>query len=297
MKFEIFFVRHGVSCANQSKKLRGIPGVHTFYPDPELTKKGKEIAVKLSTKLQENINSKWKEKEWTIGSSPMIRAQQTAYLMLAKDSGKKITVMPHVNETGITADNNAINKEKQKIIMNMTTPGILSNLGADERDKQTLFNRSNFMKFKQWISKGGLQYFGKNKDNVYRSVIFTHGHYLKLIFKKYIKNIEFKNNDAIFFKLDTEKTGPDHITNIETNFINDYNDMEAFECPDECRKYTGCTKTRKTIINKNKNKNKNKTKNIKTRKILRTYGNTSNNDLESLLSSTFLIGLPFTRII
>jgi len=294
MKFEIIFVRHGVSCANQTKKLRGY-GLHTLYSDPELTKKGKEISIKLSTKLMENIDFKWKEKEWTIGSSPMIRAQQTAYLMLAKDNGKKITIMPHINETGITIDNNAMNKEKQKIIMNISTPGILSSLGADERDKQTLYNKSNFMKFKQWISKDGLQYFGKNKDNVYRSVIFTHNDYLKNVFKKYVKNIKFKNNNAVFFKLDTEKTGPDDITNIELNSINDINDKLLFECPDECRKYTGCSKTRKNIVNKNITKNI--TKNVKTRKILRAYGNTSNNDLESLLSSVFLIGLPFTRII
>jgi hypothetical protein len=139
---------------------------------------------------------------YMIGASWLIRAQQTAYYMLAKNSGKKINIFPHIAEIGEEASNIALSKNKQMKIYTKKNPGIIKlfNPSGDWRDDQTILNRDKKVYFFDWINKNihKLQE-AKGSDNTYRLVIFTHGVWLYQTFNfKNPKILEWPANNHIF---------------------------------------------------------------------------------------------------
>lgn len=136
IKFDVIFVRHGVSCANmwKSKKSRR----YTLYRDPELTQGGIKRSLELGVdkdnanesikssnnnangrfkNLGDAIQKYWGEnKNYIICSSPLIRAFQTAYYMMGLNNEKnneksKIHIIPAVSELSsyiTTPDNNPL---------------------------------------------------------------------------------------------------------------------------------------------------------------------------------------------
>lgn len=247
MKFEIIFVRHGQSCANQRK--HAIPASHIFYPDPELTEFGKKRSIDLGGKLLEEIEKKWKGKEWTVGASSMIRAQQTAFYMLKKP----FIVMPFISETGKTYDNIPISdKAVQVKKMESFSPGISSFILENESTLQTNSNKADFQEFKNWAKGPGITYFGHTPvelggDGIYRAVLFTHSSYLKHIFPQFppMRNKSIRNNEAIFFRWDSDKTyqrgsNNKNITDAE-HFTFGLGDSDVlYTCPDNCQRWTPC---------------------------------------------------------
>jgi len=235
MILDIVFVRHGLSCANTLAKAKY--GMHLLYPDPELAQKGVEMSKLLSSTLIKNIKSRWNNEPYSIGSSQMIRAQETAYYMISSALGKPINVMPHIGESGFSSDNYSLSIEKQHEILKKRDPEIIESLkkGKDGREIQTLWQKANISKFLEW-AENNPSYFELGSDGHYRAVIFTHSHFLSHSFK--MPKV-LGNNDAIHSVIDTTKGD----SNLRFEYWVLYRGTSDFLCPDKCR-VSVCTKNR-----------------------------------------------------
>jgi len=196
----------------------------------------------LSTQLQEHIAERWAEKPYTIGASRMIRAQETAFYMLAHTTKKPINVFPHIAEHGITLDNWSELPTEQYATMHNRNPDVCKALtrGTDYREPQSFRTKSNWELFMQW-AVANPDAFAKGADNKYRAVIFSHGHFLQSVFDL---PHSMHNNDALNTVINTtidymspryEYWPLNRSTSIGT-------------CPDKCRS-SACTVKR---INKKK---------------------------------------------
>lgn len=200
MRFEIIFVRHGESCANIWQE-RTIVG-QLKYSDPELTKRGVSRSNAKYSMLKKVIDQYFPS--YSIGASPMIRAQQTAYHMLAKHVNKPINIIPHLSEEGLTLNNIPLSKKKQESLLETLDPNMIDTLkdGKDGRTSQNLLNKASYSTFLKWAKKNE-DFFEKGEDGVYRAVIFTHGKLLRNIFplKKAVPPVKsqtkYDNNDFI----------------------------------------------------------------------------------------------------
>lgn len=200
MRFEIIFVRHGESCANiwQERTLVG----QLKYSDPELTKRGVSRSTAKYPMLKTVIDKYFPS--YSIASSPMIRAQQTAFHMLAKHVNKPINIIPHLSEEGLTLNNIPLSKKKQESLFETIEPEIVDSLkdGKDARRSQNLLNKASYSAFLKWAKKNQ-DYFEKGDDDIYRAVIFTHGKLLRNTFplKKAVppetSRKTYDNNDFI----------------------------------------------------------------------------------------------------
>ena len=89
MIVEIFFVRHGESCANAWQK-EFLQGTQWTYQDPELTARGIQRSIDYSKPLLYLIDKFWMDKKkkkiypYSIGASALMRTQLTAYWQLAR---------------------------------------------------------------------------------------------------------------------------------------------------------------------------------------------------------------------
>ena len=212
--FEIIFVRHGESCANALQKgpsivskIRGLV-THKQYLDPELTTKGKTLSIKKYEKLREAFTTEpFQKGQYTIGSSPLLRAQETAYYMLAKHVKKPVNIMPYLGETGqitlgtIGDDNRDMPKEEQDIYLRETTKGedYPFQRGKDMRAAP------NFAKFWKWATSEGIRdgWFFQGPDKIYRAIIFSHSNTLKEEFP--MTKGRCKNLESIARKLEGDK--------------------------------------------------------------------------------------------
>lgn len=226
MILDIVFVRHALSCTNVwANKLYG---THLFYKDPELTLAGISTSKELSPLFIKKITDLWGEKPYSIGSSSMIRAQQTAYHMLASILEKPINIMAHICETGLSLDNQAYPVDKQRIILETKSPGVgkLLSAGLDGRENHTIWDKSDFGKFLTWAVLNP-EYFALGSDGRYRAVIFTHSHFLMKAFN--MDNL-INNNNAIHTVIDTNNTAT---LDYNTWFMNHVNLSEI--CPNDCQ--------------------------------------------------------------
>ena len=231
---EVFFVRHGLSCANVLGKKKF--GHQYFYSDPELSEEGIKISKSLSDKLVEHIYERWPKRAhtYTICSSQMMRAQETAFYMLASRSGdiKSINVVPHLGEIGISKDTYSMPIENQYEILANRNPAIVRQLlnGKDAREEQDILNKSHMGKFLKW-AKENLGFFHLGEDGVYRTVIFTHGFLLKRVFQL---DDHMNNNDAIYTKINLDDAD---LTRMRKDMI--YYRLNKSTslglCPDKCR--------------------------------------------------------------
>jgi hypothetical protein len=232
MLLDVVFVRHGLSCANVLAK--NPFGGHFLYPDPELTKQGILMSKSLSATLIKNAYSIWGDEPFSVCASQMIRAQQTAFYMIASSIGASINVLPHIAEKGITPDNYALPVAEQIHIMTDKDPSVVDLLlkGKDGRKKQGMFDKSDFKMFLEWAAVNP-SYFSKGSDGVYRAVIFSHGHFLKETFGL---GFPMKNNEAVHVKINTDKTN-----SIRRGFeywpVN--KSFGLPDCPNEC-KFSQC---------------------------------------------------------
>jgi hypothetical protein len=225
MILDIVFVRHALSCANVwANKLYG---AQMFYRDPELTLAGISTSKDLSSLLIKKITDLWGEMPYSVGSSSMIRAQQTAYHMLASTLEKPINVMAHICETGVSLDNHAYDIDKQREILEMKSPGIgkLLDAGLDGRMSHNIWNKSDFGKFLTWASLNP-EYFELGSDGHYRAVIFTHSHFL---LKAFNMDKILNNNNAVHTVIDTDNKG---VINYHIWNMNNVNLSEV--CPNDC---------------------------------------------------------------
>lgn len=191
--FEFIFVRHGESCANAIQRLGGIQGLkHKYYTDPELTQKGVQSSEVKSPFLMKAL-FKRVPRDFTIGSSPLLRAQETAYFMLGKQTEKPIHVFPHLGEVmltpfqlfgkrrllpGVSRDNMPFSPEDQSAYLNQYKhPPFLK--GKDLRE--TPYN-PNLQKFLEWATSHPEEF--PEENGVRRVVLFTHSNLLLTTFPR-----------------------------------------------------------------------------------------------------------------
>jgi broad specificity phosphatase PhoE len=237
MLLDLVFVRHGISCANAlSHKSYG---AHLLYPDPELTKEGVSVSKGLSAVLIKYLGLRWGREPYSVGASRMIRAQETAYHMIASTFGLPINIIAHVGESGLSRDNFSLTTEEQVKLLFERSPAMVDLLlkGRDGREPQNIWDKSNFDKFLKWAALHP-EFFSLGSDGRYRAVIFTHSHFLKHAFNM---PHMLANNDAIHTIIDTDKVGTGSFRlRYETWTINREN--PTYMCPDGC-KITACPTT------------------------------------------------------
>lgn len=204
--FEILFIRHGESCANALHKSKSYlqKASHASYNDPELTSRGileseqrGDLFLKPVLSGSQGFYPQIETTEegkplhramFTLGSSPLLRAQETAYLMVGKPWKKKIFLMPHIGETGklgsFTRDNNPDPFGYQTAYM-QTRHGEPGQPGQTllylDTSKVEAAVEPNFPLFQEWI-KTHPNYFTKGLDGVYRAVIVSHSNSLRKAF-------------------------------------------------------------------------------------------------------------------
>ena len=203
MILDLIIVRHGISCANVWRKKRF--GFHMLYPDPELTNEGVGQTKAVAGLLQSNITARWGSEPYTLASSQLIRATETAFYMLAESTNKPINIFPYIGEKGITYDNYALEKHEQYKIMSKRNPETVHALskGRDLRDSQNMYTKSNWDKFIVWATENPEQ-FEHGSDGHYRAVIFTHSKLIKSVFP--LPGDEYMaNNDGLHTIINTEK--------------------------------------------------------------------------------------------
>lgn len=241
-KYEIIFVRHAESCANAwGKKYYG---THILYPDPEITASGIKRSKQFYPILQEFIDEKWNNKKYTIAASAMLRAQQTAFHMIAKQKQLAIDIFPFVCEKNMTLDNIPLSKQKQVMYLQDTNPVLLKHLmeGDDYRNEQTSFNKSDFPSFKKWLEKNPHAVYA-DKDGIHRLILFTHSHFLHETFRLPHGKL-ITNNGFIFTRMTlatksgsiepTTQTEEDEFP-FEFQFWDPLNLMKGeYICPDGC---------------------------------------------------------------
>ena len=223
-KFDFIFVRHGISCANViSNEIKK----SIKYFDPELTKIGIERTIELHDILLDKIKYFWKDEPYSIGSSYLIRAQETAFHMIAKQTGKAINILPYIAEKSLGPANLALPKDEQDEILKRNS-GIIEALkrGQDGRHDQTIFTKSNYEMFLNWANNN-LKFFEKGSDNIYRAVIFSHGVLLETAFDR----IKPENNDIFHVSINESNYVKSKYQYFRVKPITD----EYSKCPNDCR--------------------------------------------------------------
>ncbi len=196
IKLTFFFIRHGESCQNLIRKLKLYP--HEYASlflknyDPTLSDSGKIDSIKYGKKLP---------KFDIIGSSPMLRAIETAYFMTnRKNRYQKIHVFPYLRETLSNFDSKEeLNivfpmksiDEQKSYLLNEKISNINFNYVSDYRDEP-----GDIEKFIKWFAKEfDLTYYLHKKEILIG--IFIHSN---VIYQ--FNNIKTKNNDG--FKLKSQ---------------------------------------------------------------------------------------------
>jgi broad specificity phosphatase PhoE len=196
---EILFVRHGYSCANAHQYNHA---AFPLYSDPELTKNGINKCIERSNVLKEKIHMYFPDDKYKIGTSCMIRTQQTAYYMLMENTDLKYSIFPHIAEQGRGYDNFPFAQEKQKEFINKLNPDITPRIEHDARGITDASHKSNWDMFLTWIHTMSdmerSKFFHKTEKGVYRAVVFTHGHFINHNLN--LENVQ--NNDVIFTRID-----------------------------------------------------------------------------------------------
>jgi broad specificity phosphatase PhoE len=194
---EILFVRHGLSCANAWA--RTSKAFEAMYPDPELTTYGITRSVEKGPVLAALVDELFPDGRYSLGASCMIRAQQTAYYMLARATGKPIHILPHIGELSPGSCNFPLGPAEQREILG---PEIVAHLGTDARGDVGWYGRADLDKFLAWAHDAPEPFFtpatNAAGEAVHRAVIVTHSLFLNHVFKHMLNN-----NDVLFAKIDT----------------------------------------------------------------------------------------------
>ena len=90
-RMRLYLIRHGVSCTNLLRVVQGPESLDADrYIDPELTEEGRQTAKRLRPHILKRIKG-----PFVTGASKLLRAQQTAYLLL---NPEEILIVPHIQE-------------------------------------------------------------------------------------------------------------------------------------------------------------------------------------------------------
>ena len=218
-------MRHGVSCVNAGNEFAmahpdkpyKTNKTYKWYQDPPLTEFGIQKCKERRGASIAAINSKFPLGDYQIGTSCLIRAQQTAFYTLLEGTGVKYSIIPHIGEEDEGAiDNIPLSPENQQKILEFPRT---ENDGQNTVEKKNLY--SDVPEFYRWINalrkEEAEHFFHVTPAGDYHAVIFTH--------KKFIKDLlhldkkeNVNNNDIYYVELDTETQG---IRNLEKLLSNE----------------------------------------------------------------------------
>lgn len=162
----IYWIRHGLSCANIHKYL------HPFKKDPQLTYDGLECSEKIRKYVPRNID--------LIFSSGLKRAIETALSMFYNrlNKNKKIISVPFISEKGLGLDNM---KSDLKNLNNYFKP-VIEKINLEFHSKTNKLNinpndikKADIKKFFKFLAI----YLKNNKKEKLNIAIITHSHFMK----------------------------------------------------------------------------------------------------------------------
>lgn len=213
-QFEILFVRHAYSCANEWQDKSKL-GRHWLYDDPEITTQGIKESIAVGKSYENPFTN---QEPFTLASSVMLRAQQTAYLMFGKRLNLPIHVFPYIGEIYPTFDNRPLSMDKQQKRYEKnpyyTSDPSMTNLvyerGIDFRHVDSTLSSpvSSYKAFIKWIVKPENEhFFAKGSDDILRAIIVTHSGFMRKHFP-YAGVKKYKNNDGILVSLEIDPAMP-----------------------------------------------------------------------------------------
>jgi len=226
--------------------------IRTQYTDPELTTIGRQAAIQYGYLLK---TTRFDFKEMIIGSSELIRAQQTAYLMTQPD---KFYIVPYVSEiAGVDPqkvadqENIAFSFEKQTEVLNKNMCGQGSDIASIRNiqyfepyvNKYATF--PNIDNFKQWLFDN-YEFLGKERKLRNPDMfLVTHSGFIKKLYK-HIKGVKLSSDDVKNYSV--------HAINVEVRDKVYFTDIQEIDygvntpinfesqCEiDTCRKPIGCS--------------------------------------------------------
>lgn len=187
---EIYFIRHGFSCAN-AKKAYGLfhQKISRFKEyDPQLTSYAQEQIRRLQPQL-----SKQGFSPDIVFSSVLLRAIQTAHNLFPYNN---VYVAPYIKELGFTYDNTPIIPEEQMVKIN-DNKKIRYDFVYSKNRKRGLAKwkkaqEIDYSKFLDWLANTAIPTIEKIDENLQRKrgkllriAVVTHGHFMK----KYLPNV------------------------------------------------------------------------------------------------------------
>jgi len=169
---KVIFVRHSVSCQNIRKGKTEV----SREKDPELSRVGIREALRVGDALGSKIVEEGRNP--ILGASVLLRAQQTAYLMLYPEV--PIHIFPYISESdgwgvvgSVGNDNTPKSREEQRVFYETYMRNIVTKLDYTYRDETPDGDTSSLPKFITFLNK---------KWNTFQSrglLLFSHGKYIK----------------------------------------------------------------------------------------------------------------------
>lgn len=180
LEFNLYLVRHGISCANLAKK-KGERLLQHTYTDPELTTWGRKKAKALGPYLEASLSDPF----FIVGASCLLRAQQTAYYMLEPE---RLIIVPYISEKGIGGENYAFSPKAQADILDQYTCGDINFAPKrvwDYFDSAPNASVPSTNKFLAWLKDHYRTLIASNvKDIGTPLVLFSHGIFIRDFIKE-----------------------------------------------------------------------------------------------------------------
>ena len=179
----VIWVRHGLSCQNIRSKLEVLR-----KKDPELCKTGILHAIETGETLRTKLRAE--RRDPIVGASVLMRAQQTAYLMLGNslNDDNKIHILPYISENAIGQDNVPLPRVEQSVFYETYMSGIqdfLEDMYLEDKADYSLSDKTpNLSKFNAFLASN----FDTFRDR--GLLLFSHGHVIRSLYK----NLNQKNN-------------------------------------------------------------------------------------------------------
>ena len=249
---ELYFIRHGQSCANLAK-LHGKQFIQKTYLDPELTAYGHKTAKKYGPIFLKNQDIT--VSNTIFASSPLLRAQQTLEDLIGHINPNNLYIFPHVGEkASFTYDNQTMSIEKQQTFLHYKYRSDLRNTAIDS-------NPSDFKLFIEWFftiffnstSYTNLTTLKRTLDttNLGKVVIVSHSHFIQSILDHFRNNhtiqTKINNLDGIKLTYSTNSFGRHEFNSIEyipTTIIKQNNNLSKSSCLE-----SGCRKIKRICSN------------------------------------------------
>lgn len=265
----IFFFRHAESCANMLKKL-GRMREQGSYLDPDITRRGAEIAGIVGQRLRERgiLEQDIADTPIRIGASVLLRAQQTAAILKARvaslEGQQFIYVLPYVSEisqatgawlagaAGYGKENQAMTRNAKLAISRNSAAWkqekIPPRLDYRPYDDASSPEKVDVRRFFEWLGTNLRTLFGEEYDRAgtLRLVVVTHAGWLRSLTKQLGEEISYDNVEGLSIEVrypvsgGTPTSGPTWI-NRRIQLLSPEERAAIRPCPDRCLSESLCS--------------------------------------------------------